>query len=89
MALALKSKIGSGVVVLGLRAAGKASLVAAVTSDLTDRLSAGALIKEIAPIVGGRGGGKPDFAQAGGGSQPDRLDDALEAVFEWVKSTRA
>jgi alanyl-tRNA synthetase len=83
----LRQKMGSGVVVLGMEAGGKATLLAAVTDDLTDRVRAGDLVRELATVVGGRGGGKPNLAQAGG---PDvaRLDDALrkapEAVSEIV-----
>jgi alanyl-tRNA synthetase len=77
----LRGKIGSGLVVLGGVQDGKVSLVAAVTSDLTARLHAGKIIGELAKIVGGKGGGRPDFAQAGG---PDatRLDEALQKAFE-------
>ncbi len=72
-----KAKIRSGVVVLGAAAREKALLVAGVTKDLTGRISAAAVIKAIAPIVGGGGGGRPDFAQAGGPGV-NELDRALE-----------
>ena len=72
----LKSKLGSGIVILGGVDGDKVSLVAGVTRDLTDRYKAGELIKPIASQVGGSGGGRPDFAQAGG-NQPDQLDAAL------------
>lgn len=75
----LKQKVGSGIVVLGCRTGDKAVLVAAVSTDLTSQIPADDLIRRIAPLVGGGGGGRPDFAQAGG-SQPDRLKEALEAV---------
>jgi alanyl-tRNA synthetase len=65
-----------GVIVLGGGAGGSVSLVAAVTKDYTDRVQAGRLIKEIAPIVGGRGGGRPDNAR-GGGKDAAKLDEAL------------
>ena len=76
---ALKRKLGSGVVVLGAVTGDKALLVAAVTKDLTGRLQAGAMIKELAPVIGGGGGGRPDFAQSGGGGTA-RLDEALALV---------
>jgi alanyl-tRNA synthetase len=79
MADALRARLGSGVVVLGARGEGKVSLVAAVTLDLAGRVSAGELVKRIAPLVGGSGGGRRDFAQAGG-KDADRLPEALAAV---------
>jgi alanyl-tRNA synthetase len=75
----LKSKLGSGVVVLGAVAGDKVFLVASVTPDLAGRLKAGELIKPVAELVGGRGGGRPDFAQAGG-TKPDQVDAALALV---------
>jgi alanyl-tRNA synthetase len=75
----LKDKLGSGVVVLGGVEGDKVRLVAGVTSDLTDRFKAGEIIKPIAEQVGGSGGGRPDFAQAGG-TEPEQLDAALELV---------
>ena len=84
MADTLRSKLGSGVVVIGTREDGKVSLVAAVTEDLTGRVKAGGLVRELAAIVGGGGGGRPDFAQAGG-KDPDKLPAALEAVPEAVR----
>ena len=68
----LRDRLGSGVVVLASDNDGKAALVVSVTRDLTDRVHAGNLIKALAPIVDGRGGGRPDFAQAGG-KKTDRL----------------
>jgi alanyl-tRNA synthetase len=65
-----------GVIVLGGSANGAVSLVAAVTPDFKDKIQAGRLIKEIAPIVGGRGGGRPDNAR-GGGKDASKLDEAL------------
>jgi len=73
----LKSKVGSGVVVLGSVSGKKVALLAAVTPDLTDRVQATALIKALAPIIGGGGGGRPDLAQAGG-KNPDGLPELLE-----------
>jgi len=72
-----RDKLGSGVVVLGSSVGSKVTLCAAVTKDLTGRVSAGALVKELAPLVGGGGGGRPDFAQAGG-KNPEHLPKAIE-----------
>ena len=79
----LRERLGSGVVVLGTVRGEKALLLAAVTKDLAGKYSAGNIIKQIAPIVGGGGGGKPELAQAGG---PDasRIDEALAKVYEVV-----
>jgi len=74
-----KDKLGSGVVVLGGVEGDKVRLVAGVTKDLTDRFKAGEIIKPIAADVGGSGGGRPDFAQAGG-TLPEALDQALARV---------
>jgi alanyl-tRNA synthetase len=79
MADALRSKIGSGVVVIGTRGDGTVSLVAAVSKDLTPRVKAGELVKKLSALVGGGGGGRPDFAQAGG-REPEKLPQALAAV---------
>ncbi|MGB7220583.1 MAG: alanine--tRNA ligase [Vicinamibacterales bacterium] len=84
LADSLKDKIKSGVIVLASESDGKVQIVVAVTSDLTSRIKAGQIVKEIAPIVGGGGGGRPDFAEAGG-KQPDKIDEMLEksrAVLE-------
>jgi alanyl-tRNA synthetase len=74
----LKDRLGRGVVVIASAQDGKVALVVSVTKDLTDRLNAGRIVKEIAPIVGGGGGGRGDFAEAGG-TDPSRLDEMLEA----------
>ena len=79
----LAQKLRSGVVVLGLADDGKASLVVRVTDDLTGRLQAGKIVNEIASVVGGKGGGKPDMAMAGG-KEPEKLDAALERSYEAV-----
>jgi alanyl-tRNA synthetase len=83
MADALKQKMSSGVIVLASADAGKVFLVAAVTKDLTARIRAGDLIRRAAPLVGGGGGGRPDFAQAGG-DRPEEIDRLLEQVPGWV-----
>jgi alanyl-tRNA synthetase len=71
-----RSKLKSGVVVLGSAADGKVTLLTAVTKDLLDRVQANTLIGKLAPIVGGKGGGKPDLAQAGG-KDADKLNEAI------------
>jgi alanyl-tRNA synthetase len=76
----LLARIKSGVVVLGRSGDGKVSLIVRTSPDLSKRVPAGQVIKELAPIVGGRGGGKPDMAE-GGGSQPEKLAEALEASY--------
>ncbi|MGD8174371.1 alanine--tRNA ligase [Marinimicrobium sp. ARAG 43.8] len=80
----LKNKLGSGVVLLAAVDGDKVALVAGVTKDLTDRLKAGDLMRDVASKVGGKGGGRPDMAQ-GGGTDPSGLKEALEAVPEWVR----
>ncbi|MBU5343099.1 alanine--tRNA ligase [Caldifermentibacillus hisashii] len=82
----LKQKIKSGVIVLGAVLDGKVQLIAGVTKDLTGTYHAGKLIKEVAGICGGGGGGRPDMAQAGG-KDPNRLSEALQYVEEWIKNT--
>jgi len=79
-----RDKIGSGVVLLGSVANSRALLAAVVTKDLSDRLHAGEIINEAASAVEGRGGGRPDMAQAGG-SNPGKLDDAREGVYAVVE----
>jgi alanyl-tRNA synthetase len=73
----LKARIKTGIVVLAAGSDGKVQIVVAVTPDLTSRVKAGQIVKEIAPIVGGAGGGRPDFAEAGG-KQPEKIDEMLE-----------
>ncbi len=82
----LRDKLGSGVVALGAEAGGKALLLVMVTKDLTKSLHAGKLIKTLAGMVGGGGGGRPDMAQAGG-PRPEALDKAMEAVPKLVEDT--
>ena len=79
----LKDHLGSSVVVIGSAENGKVRLAAGVSKDLLTRIQAGNLVNFVAQQVGGRGGGRPDFAQAGG-SQPENLDGALISVQEWV-----
>ena len=76
----LLDRIKSGVVVIGRANDGKASLIVRTSDDLTKKVPAGQVIKELAPIIGGRGGGKADMAE-GGGSQPEKLSEALEASY--------
>ena len=78
-----KDKLQNAVIVLGTVEDGKVLLAAGVTSNNTDRIRAGDLIRPVAEQVGGKGGGRPDFAQAGG-SNPDALDAALDSVKDWV-----
>lgn len=76
-----KTKIKSGVILLGAESEGKALLISVVTDDLITEFHAGKIVKKAASIVGGGGGGRPDMAQAGG-SKPENLDQALKSVYE-------
>ena len=80
----LKQKLGSGVVVLGTPQDGKVALVVMVTSDICKRIPAGQIIKKIAPLVGGSGGGKPELAEAGG-KDSSKLADAIEYSYSVVE----
>jgi alanyl-tRNA synthetase len=80
----IRVKLGSGIIVLGSKSGTKAFLLAAVTKDLTGRFSAGEIIKRLAPVIGGRGGGKKDLAQAGG-TDPAQLDKAIEQSYKEVE----
>jgi alanyl-tRNA synthetase len=80
----LLARINSGVVVLGRSSDGKVSLIVRTSPDLLKRVPAGQVIKELAPMVGGRGGGKPDMAE-GGGNQPEKLAEALEASYSVIE----
>jgi len=84
----LLARIKSGVVVLGRTNDGKASLIVRTSADLTGRVPAGQVIKEIAPIIGGKGGGKPDMAE-GGGAQPEKLKEALDASYKVIENLLA
>jgi len=79
----LKGKMGSGIVLLGGQRQNKVSLILGVTSDLTHRFNANELIKKIALHIGGTGGGRPDFAQAGG-TDSKKLDEALKAIDDLI-----
>jgi alanyl-tRNA synthetase len=80
----LKDRLKSAAIVLGAVHDGKVSLIAGVTSDLTGRVKAGELVNYVAQQVGGKGGGRPDMAQAGG-TEPAKLPNALESVKTWVE----
>jgi alanyl-tRNA synthetase len=84
----LKSKLGTAVILLAAVSDDKVSLVAGVTKDITDRFKAGDLIKDAAGLVDGRGGGRPDMAQAGG-SNPAGVPQALQLVEQWVAQQAA
>jgi alanyl-tRNA synthetase len=81
----LKGKLGSGIVIVGAPAEGKVALLAGVTEDLTKKVKAGELVNFVAQQVGGKGGGRPDMAQAGG-TQPENLARALESVHGWLEA---
>ena len=85
MADKLRDKLGSGVVMIGCPFDGKANLLVAVTKDLTGKLHAGKLVAVLAEQVGGKGGGRPDLAQAGG-NQPEKLTNALSQAVSIVQS---
>jgi len=81
----MKDKLGTAIVVLGSATGdGKVRLAAGVTKDVMDRVKAGELVNAVARQVGGKGGGRPDFAQAGG-SDPAALDKALASVSGWIE----
>ncbi|MGO9378872.1 MAG: alanine--tRNA ligase [Dissulfurispiraceae bacterium] len=81
----VRDRLGSGVIVIASAKYDQASIVAMVTKDLTNRFSAGEILKNVAAMAGGRGGGKPDMAQ-GGTKELDKLDNALESVYSLVKN---
>lgn len=84
----LKVKIGSGIILVGIKNDEKVNLIAAVTDDLIKQgFHAGNLIKKAAALVGGGGGGRPDMAQAGG-KKPEKLQDALNCVTDYIKSVK-
>jgi alanyl-tRNA synthetase len=79
----LKDRLKSAAIVLGAVNGGKVALIAGVTADLTARVKAGELVNFVAQQVGGKGGGRPDMAQAGG-TEPAKLAAALATVKDWV-----
>jgi len=79
-----KGKLKSGVIVFGMKNGPKVQLIAGVTKDLTDKYHAGNIVREVAIICGGKGGGKPDMAMAGG-TEPGKLKEALASVTELIK----
>jgi alanyl-tRNA synthetase len=81
----LLSRLKSGIVILGRETDGKVSIVVRVSDDLTGKVKAGNVINEIVPIVGGRGGGKPDMAE-GGGTEPAKLPEAIEASYKAIEA---
>ena len=80
----LKNRLGEGIVMLGLKQDGKVSLIAGVTNSLTSKVKAGELVNFVAAQVGGKGGGRPDMAQAGG-TEPAQLEGALASVTDWLE----
>ena len=77
----LRNRLGSGVVLLMAENKGKVVIAVGVTKDLVDRFKAGDLIREVATTVGGKGGGRPDFAQAGG-RDPSKIDAAIADFYK-------
>ena len=75
----LRDNLGTGIAVLGGSINDKAALLAIVTDDLTERIKAGDIINRVAKLVGGKGGGRPDMAQAGG-PMVDKLNEAISSV---------
>lgn len=80
-----KSKLQDSIIVLASDVDGKVSLIASVPKGLTNRVKAGDIIKNMAPVVGGKGGGRPDMAQ-GGGTEPDKITEALQFIKNYIKS---
>lgn len=81
-----KNRIDSGVVLVAGVRNDKVTLIAGVSDDLTSRIKAGDLVAHLAPMVGGKGGGRPELAQ-GGGDQVDKVDYAIEACYDWVEKS--
>ena len=80
----LKNQIKEGIIVLAVASDDKVSLIVGVTKELTNKVKAGELVNFVAEQVGGKGGGRPDMAQAGG-NQPENLDKALSSVSTWLE----
>jgi alanyl-tRNA synthetase len=81
----LRDRLGTGIVVIASENDGRVALVVSVTRDLAGRIQAGRIVKEIAPIVGGGGGGRPDFAEAGG-KDAGKIDELLTRVPQVVEA---
>jgi len=79
-----KNQFGSAIIVLGIAEESKVSLIVGVTKDLVSKVKAGELVNFVAQQVGGKGGGRPDMAQAGG-TQPQNLDSAIASVKSWLE----
>ncbi|HKP70461.1 MAG TPA: alanine--tRNA ligase [Pyrinomonadaceae bacterium] len=84
----LLARLKSGVIVLGRETEGKVSIIVRVSEDLTSKVKAGNVIKEIVPIVGGKGGGRPDMAE-GGGTEPGKLSEAIDASYGVIEKMLA
>ncbi|PTH57981.1 alanine--tRNA ligase [Staphylococcus agnetis] len=80
-----KSRLQDTIIILASHVGGKVSLIATVPKSLTSKIKAGDIIKEMAPIVGGKGGGRPDMAQ-GGGTEPEKITTALQFIKDYIKS---
>ena len=80
-----KSKLQDAIIVLASNVDGKVSIIATVPKSLTDQVKAGDLIKHMAPVVGGKGGGRPDMAQ-GGGTKPEKITEALRFIKDYIKN---
>jgi alanyl-tRNA synthetase len=83
----LRARLGTGVVLLAATAEGRVSLALGVTENLTKQLRAGDLVREVAAVVGGKGGGRPEFARAGGAA-PERLDEAFARLDALIAEAR-
>jgi alanyl-tRNA synthetase len=84
----LRGQVKSGVVLVASSEEGKVALALGVSPDLKDKLKAGDLVREISAVVGGKGGGRPDFAQ-GGGTDAAKLEAAIERLYALVGEARA
>ena len=83
----LRARLGTGVVLLAATAEGRVSLALGVTENLTKQLRAGDLVREVAAVVDGKGGGRPEFARAGGAA-PERLEEAFARLDALIAETR-
>jgi alanyl-tRNA synthetase len=81
----LRDKLGSGVVVLAGTGGPKVQLLAMVTKDLVGKVKAGEILGQVAALLGGKGGGRPDMAQGSGGTDPAQVPAALAAAKKWVE----